>query len=224
MEMKEENVKKFWDKRSECYGKTTLHGITAFSDSEETKKRDKLEKQEIRKHIDFDADRKILDIGCGVGRITMDLAKDVDFIVGIDYSQSLLDIATEESEKMGFTNIEFLCASSYDFVYNTEFDAAVICGLFSYLNDKNVVKTIQNISRHLKKDGKVILKESVGLEERFEFIDKYSDELKTKYNSIYRTPTTLIKLFEENDFKVVHSKKFFQHREETGMWFFVFRQ
>jgi cyclopropane fatty-acyl-phospholipid synthase-like methyltransferase len=221
--MKEEDVKKFWDKRSECYGKTTLHGITAFSDSEETKKRDKLEKQEIRKHIDFGTDRKILDLGCGVGRITMDLAKDVDFIVGVDYSQSLIDIASREAEKSGFTNIEFICASSYDFQHNEKFDVAVVLGLFSYMNDDNVVKTIKNISRHLKKGGKVTLKESVGLEERFEVIDKFSDELGTIYNSIYRTPTTLIRLFEENGFKVVHSKKFFQHRKETGMWFFVFR-
>ena len=147
----------------------------------------------------------------------------MDFIVGVDYSQPLIDIASRKTEELGLTNIEFICASSYDFQHNEKFDVAVILGLLSYMNDDNVVKTIKNISRHLKKGGKIILKESVGLEGRFEVIDKFSDELGTTYNSIYRTPSTLIGLFEENGFKVIHSKKFFQHRKETGMWFFVFR-
>ena len=221
--MDEKAVKNFWDQRAECYGKTTFHGITTFSESAETKERNKLEKEEIRKRIDFDKDRRIIDIGCGVGRITLALAKDVDFIVGVDYSQPLIDIASKKAEEVGLTNIEFICASSYNFQHNEKFDVAVILGLFSYMNDDNVVKTINNISRHLKKGGKIILKESVGLEGRFEVIDKFSDELGTTYNSIYRTPSTLIGLFEENGFKVIHSKKFFQHRKETGMWFFVFR-
>ena len=221
--MDEKAVKNFWDQRAECYGKTTFHGITTFSESAETKERNKLEKEEIRERIDFDKNKRIIDIGCGVGRITLDLAKDVDFIVGVDYSQPLIDIASRNAEELGLTNIEFICASSYDFQHNEKFDVAVLLGLFSYMNDDNVVKTIKNISRHLKKGGNIILKESVGLEGRFEVIDKFSDELGTTYNSIYRTPSTLIRLFEENGFKVIHSKKFFQHRKETGMWFFEFR-
>ena len=189
--MDEKAVKNFWDQRAECYGKTTFHGITTFSESAETKERNKLEKEEIRERIDFDKNKRIIDIGCGVGRITLDLAKDVDFIVGVDYSQPLIDIASRNAEELGLTNIEFICASSYDFQHNEKFDVAVILGLFSYMNDDNVVKTIKNISRHLKKGGNIILKESVGLEGRFEVIDKFSDELETTYNSIYRTPSTL---------------------------------
>ena len=135
----------------------------------------------------------------------------------------MIDIASKEAKKLGLKNVEFICASSYNFHYNEKFDVAVILGLFSYMNDNNVIKTIENISRHLKKGGKIILKESVGLEERFEVINKFSDELGTTYNSIYRTPETLIKLFEDNGYKMIYSKKFFQHRKETGMWFFEFR-
>jgi len=53
-----------------------------------------------------------------------------------------------------------MCASSDDFLFDKAFDAVVICGLFNNLNDDTVEKTIDNINRHLKTKGKVILKES----------------------------------------------------------------
>jgi len=220
----EEKIKKFWDKRAKKYGEVSFHAVTTFSEGKDVEKRDELEKKEIKKHLDFSNDRNIIDLGCGIGRIAIDLSPYVDFVLAVDYSQPLVDIGRAEVKKRSIKNVEFLCYSSSDFLYDKAFDAVVICGLFNNINDETVEKTIDNINRHLKSNGKVILKESVGIEKRFEIIDKFSEEIGTIYNSIYRTPDELIEMFMKGGFRVKVSKKMLQHRKETGFWFFVFEK
>jgi len=220
----EKTVKKFWDDRAKKYGKVSFHAVTTFSEGPEVERRDSLEKQKIRRYLDFSKDRNIIDLGCGIGRIAINLSSYVDFILAIDFACPLVEIGKKEIKKRNIKNVEFLCASSADFKYNKEFDAVVICGLFNNFNDDTFEKTVKNINKHLKKGGKVIAKESVGIGERFEIVDKFSEEIGTKYNSIYRTPQTIIDTFKKYGFENKVSKKLLQHRKETGFWFFVFEK
>ena len=183
----EKTVKKFWGKRADKYGKVSFHAVTTFSEGPEIEERDKLERQHIREELDFSKDRNIIDLGCGIGRMAIELSKDVDFILAIDYAKPLVDIGREEVKAQNIKNVEFFCDSSADFrYYKKTFDAVVICGLFNNFNDETFEKTLRNINRHLKFGGKVIAKESVGIGERFEIVDKFSEEIGAIYNSIYR--------------------------------------
>lgn len=220
----EHTVKKFWNKRAKKYGKVSLHTVTTFSEGPEVEKRNNLEKQKIREQLDFAEDRNIIDLGCGIGRMAIDLSKDVDFILAVDFAEPLVEIGRKEVKGRNIKNVEFLCDSSADFKYDKEFDVVVICGLFNNFNDETFEKTVKNINRHLKVGGKVIVKESVGLGERFCVVNKFSKLIGTIYNSIYRTPEEINEEFIKNGFKVKISKMFLKHRKETGFWFFVFEK
>lgn len=224
-EINYKNTLSFWDQRAQKVGKILDLSVTMFNeDPSEVTRRHELDRDALFSNIDFTRSRTILDLGCGIGRFTIPLAKKSDLVVGVDFSQALLDKAIEKSANEGVTNIDYVCSASQTFRYNAKFDLVVVSGLLLYLNDKEVVETVANIDHHLRDGGDVVVRESGGVDERFEIIDKYSDDLKTRYNAIYRMPDTLSRFFRKRNFIEVISKILYQHRRETAVWLFKFRK
>jgi 2-polyprenyl-3-methyl-5-hydroxy-6-metoxy-1,4-benzoquinol methylase len=119
----------------------------------------------IEKEINFNKNIKILDIGCGTGRHSRELAKRGYNVTGIDLSQSLLnrarDLAAEEGLHIDFRNLD---ARTLDFT--DEFDLAImLCeGGFSLMETYEMNYSIlQNAARALKKNGKFIFTTLNGL-------------------------------------------------------------
>jgi 2-polyprenyl-3-methyl-5-hydroxy-6-metoxy-1,4-benzoquinol methylase len=54
------------------------------------------------------APRRVLDFGCGVGRVTLPLARRVDAVVAIDIAESMLSIARELLERNAVTNVQLV--------------------------------------------------------------------------------------------------------------------
>src|SRR5262247_1653813 len=63
----------------------------------------------IRESLDPEfAPRRALDFGCGVGRVTIPLARRVTQVVAIDVSDSMLDEARKNCEEAGVRNVTLL--------------------------------------------------------------------------------------------------------------------
>ena len=216
-----EEVKKFWDGRADEYGKSTFQGITNFADEHKSITMDHIDKTELTKLVR--KEKEVLDVGCGVGRLSFWLAKRSKKVIGIDYSDPLIEIAKYEAKKRKIKNVEFYCKSCTDIDLNKKFDLIIVFGLLIYMDEEDVIKTIQQLKQHLGKKGKIILKESVGTSGKY-IVNKFSKELNAKYNAIYRTPEEIIKLFENNGLKLKYDKKLYQHRKETGVWLFIFKE
>src|SRR6185295_7703797 len=54
------------------------------------------------------APRRVLDFGCGVGRVTLPLARRVDAVMAIDIADSMLSIARELLERNAVTNVQLV--------------------------------------------------------------------------------------------------------------------
>jgi 2-polyprenyl-3-methyl-5-hydroxy-6-metoxy-1,4-benzoquinol methylase len=54
------------------------------------------------------APRHVLDFGCGVGRVTLPLARRVDSVVAIDIADSMLSVARELLERHAITNVQLV--------------------------------------------------------------------------------------------------------------------
>ncbi|KAF2674789.1 methyltransferase domain-containing protein [Microthyrium microscopicum] len=61
----------------------------------------------VVQYLDAKPSDKILDIGCGDGVLTLDLASSCSSIVGLDFSASMIQTAKDEAAKKNITNATF---------------------------------------------------------------------------------------------------------------------
>jgi 2-polyprenyl-3-methyl-5-hydroxy-6-metoxy-1,4-benzoquinol methylase len=113
----------------------------------------------IEKELAGDKSLKILDIGCGTGRHSIELARRGYDVTGVDLSESLLNRAKENARKAG-AEVNFILKDARLIEFDQEFDVAlVLCegGLGLMENDAENYKILTNIHRSLKTGGKTII-------------------------------------------------------------------
>jgi len=140
----------------------------------------------IEKEINYDKSIRILDVGCGTGRHSIELAKRGYKVTGIDLSQCMLDKAMQNSKNIG-VDVKFIKADARELKFEKEFDLVImICeGGFALMEtDEMNFKILESSSRALKKNGKFIFTTLNGLFPLFhsvkDFINSNSgDEIST---------------------------------------------
>jgi len=113
----------------------------------------------IEKEIDFDKSLKILDVGCGTGRHSIELSKRGYAVKGIDLSDSLLTKAKEKAEEQQLT-VNFIKHDARQLPYEHEYDVVImLCeGAFPLMEtDEMNYEILQNATKSLKHHGKIIL-------------------------------------------------------------------
>ena len=99
----------------------------------------------------------VLDVGCGYGRHAMELAARGFHVVGLDLSTPLLVRGGEEAHRRGLT-INFVRGDMRELDFENQFDAAYcLFSTFGYFDDETNKKTLQNIGRALKPQGKMLI-------------------------------------------------------------------
>jgi 2-polyprenyl-3-methyl-5-hydroxy-6-metoxy-1,4-benzoquinol methylase len=88
----------------------------------------------IEKEIDFNKSQKIIDIGCGTGRHSIELAKRGYKVTGIDLSESQLARAKEKAKAQNL-QIDFQKHDARNLTFKNEYDLAIILceGAFSLM-------------------------------------------------------------------------------------------
>lgn len=136
----------------------------------------------IEKEIGYNKSFHILDIGCGTGRHSIELAKRGYTVVGIDLSESMLKRAKEKATNENI-KIDFIQADARHLDYNNEFDLIImLCeGAFPLMETDEMNYTIlKNAVNALTRNGKLIFTTLNGLFPLFhsvkDFINKNSSE------------------------------------------------
>jgi SAM-dependent methyltransferase len=109
-------------------------------------------------------DLRILDLCCGFGRISAELARMGYAVTGVDITESYLKTAREEASYENL-DIEYINADARDFVRPLFFDAVVNLYIsFGYFSDqKDDLLLLRNAYQSLKKGGCIII-ETLGKE------------------------------------------------------------
>jgi len=107
---------------------------------------------------------KILDLCCGFGRISAELARMGYAVTGVDITENYLKTAREEAAYENL-DIEYINADARDFKRLNFFDAVVNLYIsFGYFSDqKDDLLLLSNAYQSLKKDGCIII-ETLGKE------------------------------------------------------------
>ena len=107
---------------------------------------------------------KILDLCCGLGRISTELAKTGFDVTGVDLTKSFLDAAAEDAEYEKL-KIEYIRSDARDFLRPDYFDTIINLYIsFGYFRDQNDdFAVLRNVYKSLKKGGCFII-ETLGKE------------------------------------------------------------
>lgn len=106
--------------------------------------------------LDLNGTEKILDIGCGYGRHSLEFAKRGYKVTGVDITEDYISDAKLNAEKENL-NADFLLMDVRDIEFSNEFDVVLNLadGAIGYLEDENEnIKIFDVISKALKSGGK----------------------------------------------------------------------
>ncbi|MCK7486788.1 MAG: methyltransferase domain-containing protein [Bacillus subtilis] len=132
----------------------------------------------IEKELHFNKTLKILDVGCGTGRHSIELAKRGYLPTGIDFSVSQLQKAIAKAKANQLT-IEFLHHDARDLPFNQQFDVAImLCeGGFPLMEtDAMNYQILMSVSKSLKKTATFIFTTLNGLYPLYHSINDFHGE------------------------------------------------
>jgi ubiquinone/menaquinone biosynthesis C-methylase UbiE len=119
----------------------------------------------IEQEINHDKTLSILDLGCGTGRHSIELAKRGYTVTGLDLSESQLERAREKAKNQEI-EVKFIQGDARNLSFHNQFDLVImLCeGAFPLMEtDEMNFMILKNAYRSLRKPGKLIFTTLNGL-------------------------------------------------------------
>lgn len=155
----------------------------------------------IEREISFNQSLKILDVGCGTGRHTIELSRRGYTITGIDLSETLLTRAREKAENDNF-KIDFQQQDARYLSFNQEFDVAImLCeGGFPLMEtDEMNYEILKSVTKSLKENSKFIFTTLNGLFPLYHSVEKFCASKTEEGNATYRSNTFDLMTFRDHN-------------------------
>jgi len=116
---------------------------------------DRVEKEPIYAYLEPVAGERILDVGCGTGIFSLELARLGVAVTGIDISEAMMDVARRKTEDAG-ANIEFIKADAMQLPFTANsFDKIVSVSALEFTPDLKAV--LEECYRVLKPGGRLVI-------------------------------------------------------------------
>jgi len=129
----------------------------------------------IEKEIDYDKSLRIIDIGCGTGRHSIELTKRGYNVIGIDLSDSQLERAKEKAKAQNL-KIDFMKLDARKLPFENQFDLAImLCegGFCLMETDEMNFEILRNVAKSLNKSGKLIFTALNGLFPLYHSVEEF---------------------------------------------------
>jgi trans-aconitate 2-methyltransferase len=113
--------------------------------------------KELIAHLNLTGVEDILDLGCGDGKITVEIAGLVTdgSVVGVDNSKSMIDLAYQNYSNSP-SNLSFQVMDARHLIFENCFDIAFSNAVLHWVENHQPV--IEGLYKSLRKDGKILLR------------------------------------------------------------------
>lgn len=228
----------FFEKRADKFQEDKPYVTTMYQDNhpEIVDERNRKENEKLLPFLKIEEDSRILDIACGIGRWSDAIKQKIGEYCGIDFSGELIKIARERNKSLNnrcffvgaATDTEKLLMNNH----KGKYDRILLIGILMYLNDEDIKETLSQLERCCKEHAIICIREPIGTEERLTLKNFYSEELKDRYNAIYRTKEELnlfFKILIDKGFQMINNGYLFEedslnNRKETVQYYYIFER
>jgi RimJ/RimL family protein N-acetyltransferase/2-polyprenyl-3-methyl-5-hydroxy-6-metoxy-1,4-benzoquinol methylase len=155
----------------------------------------------IEKELGGDKSLRILDVGCGTGRHSIELTKRGYNVTGIDLSESQLQVAKEKAAREKL-KIRFLRHDARNLPFDHEFDVAImLCeGGFPLMEtDEMNFAILKNVSKSLKNKCRFIFTTLNGLFPLYHSVEEFCASTTGEGNATYRSNTFDLMTFRDHN-------------------------
>lgn len=159
----------------------------------------------IENELGFDKTLKVLDIGCGTGRHSIELCKRGYNMTGIDLSESQLEKAREKAKAAGLV-IDFMQHDARNLPFENEFDVALmLCeGGFPLMEtDEMNFEILKNAAKSLNEKGKIIFTTLNGLFPLYHSVEEFCASNTAEGTATYRSNTFNLMTFRDHNITTV---------------------
>jgi trans-aconitate methyltransferase len=113
--------------------------------------------RELIEKLKLNGKEKVLDIGCGDGKITAEIAKTVSAgnVIGIDNSEEMIRLANQTYPTTELPNLKFELLEAQKIDYGDKFDVVFSNAVLHWIKDH--ASLLQKIFRSLKPGGRALL-------------------------------------------------------------------
>lgn len=173
--MKNKNIKKEWWETTFNKKYTTTYADA--TPSELTIKQVDF----LLKNLKLKPGAKILDLACGFGRHSIELAKKGYNVTGVDFSNYLIKLAVEEAKKQNI-NATFIQKDIRKIYFKGKFDAAInMFTSFGYFkNEEDHALAVKKFSQSLKVKGRLLIDLNNSIRTILSILKESKVEKKTK--------------------------------------------
>jgi trans-aconitate 2-methyltransferase len=109
---------------------------------------------EVLQSLDLTSSERVLDVGCGDGRITFEIARRVPkgYVVGVDPSSNMIELASQNPAP----NLRFEVADARSLPFDHEFDLVVSFNALHWIHEQDLA--LASIHKSLKTSGRAHLR------------------------------------------------------------------
>lgn len=156
---------------------------------------------------------KILDVGCGIGRWSLDMARKGAIVTAIDISEENLKIAIANAEKDNIGNVDFINKKIEDIDRSELFDIVFTATVLQHIVDNDALETaVSNMTSLTRTGGKILIIESSSvLGEREERLENGQVYLKIRPKEIW------VSIFRNNGAECIFTREVCYNRVKKAI-------
>lgn len=113
--------------------------------------------RELLGKLQLRGNERVLDIGCGDGKITAEIAKclSIGSVLGIDNSEEMINFSIENFPQDEYRNLDFKLVDTQKLPFDSEFDVIFSNATLHWVIDH--LNVLQGIKKSLKPGGRILL-------------------------------------------------------------------
>jgi SAM-dependent methyltransferase len=184
-ETQEDQSRHFWNAAADDTSRGLVPGMLE-EDAEFAAFRDRSEKSTLLRRLGdrLRPNMSLLEIGCGSGRWTVDLAPRVRRLVATDIAPRMIDLARERVRAAGLDNVELQVAPFEETRYDRRFDFVYLGCCLQYMSDEAIAVALERLAANTTPDCPLLSRDTVStLDRRFHRSERYAND----DPAIYRT-------------------------------------